>query len=160
MEEIVIEVPLVPPSVNHYWQARGRRRFLSQRGRVWKETVHDIVFATIQRSLLNTFWGERVEVIAHLRLGRKKRDVDNCLKAICDSIKGVVIEDDEQIDTLTVEKEHGHNKQSTTIVIRKRRLYDGTGQGDQGEGDMQLVAGEPSVGVQESGPARRRKGRR
>ncbi|WP_081690266.1 RusA family crossover junction endodeoxyribonuclease [Leptotrichia hofstadii] len=51
---------------------------------------------------------------------RAKRDIDNYNKAILDSLKGIVIEDDELIDDLAVHKIKGYGKDKVYIEILER----------------------------------------
>jgi len=79
-----------PPSVNHYWKARGNRRFISSAARAWLDEAVMLLRAS------------RVHFDGPVRVSlflsppdRRRRDGDNLEKAIMDSlVKAGVIRDD------------------------------------------------------------------
>ncbi|MFW2152828.1 RusA family crossover junction endodeoxyribonuclease [Acinetobacter gyllenbergii] len=100
-EENVIfncEIATVPPSVNHYWVAAGKKRFLSNKAKAFHRIVKQLVPAhkTIERL--------KLEVTFHFP-DRRCRDIDNYLKATIDSlVKCGLCVDDEQFDELIVKR--------------------------------------------------------
>lgn len=92
------EIPQIPPSVNHYWETAGKRRFLSNRARDFHDLVQLMVPAhrsTARLKLIVTF---------HFP-NRQTRDIDNYLKATIDSlVKCGLCVDDEQFDELQVSR--------------------------------------------------------
>ncbi|WP_293735001.1 RusA family crossover junction endodeoxyribonuclease [uncultured Acinetobacter sp.] len=92
------EIATVPPSVNHYWVASGKKRFLSERAKVFHRIVKQLVPAhkTLKRL--------KLEVTFHFP-DRRCRDIDNYLKATIDSlVKCGLCVDDEQFDELIVKR--------------------------------------------------------
>lgn len=92
------EIATVPPSVNHYWVATGKRRFLSEQAKVFHRIVKQLVPAhkTLKRL--------KLEVTFHFP-DRRCRDIDNYLKATIDSlVKCGLCVDDEQFDELIVKR--------------------------------------------------------
>ena len=87
-----------PPSVNHYWAARGNARYLSPRARAWHQEAWAI--------LRGAWRGEpmRGEVAVLLVLhppDRRRRDLDNTLKAVLDAlVHAGVLQDDSQVAEL------------------------------------------------------------
>jgi crossover junction endodeoxyribonuclease RusA len=79
-----------PPSVNHFWKARGSRRFISPVAKAWLDEAILLLRATRVR-----FDGP-VKVSMFLSPpDRRRRDGDNLEKAIMDSlVKAGVIRDD------------------------------------------------------------------
>jgi len=79
-----------PPSVNHYWKARGSRRFISPQARAWLDEAVLLLRASRVR-----FSGA---VVIRMRLSppdRRRRDGDNLEKAVMDAlVKAGVIKDD------------------------------------------------------------------
>ena len=77
----------------------GRRRYISKRGVEFKSAVANICKG------LEGFGDSQVEVSIVL-YPRDKRllDIDNCCKAILDSMQGYMYEDDQQVWKLTVER--------------------------------------------------------
>ena len=88
-----------PPSVNAYWLQAGKRRYISKRGVDFKRAVHEIC------DKLPSFGDKPIEIFIVL-YPRDKRllDIDNCCKAILDSMNGLMYDDDQQVWKLTVER--------------------------------------------------------
>jgi crossover junction endodeoxyribonuclease RusA len=90
-----------PPSVNHYWRMWRGRMLISRQGRAYREQV-----GAILRAAGVTPQPGRLAV--HVELyppDKRKRDVDNSLKAIGDSLQhGGAFHDDSQIVWLLIEK--------------------------------------------------------
>lgn len=111
---IELVIPDIPPSVNHYWVARGNRRFLSKRGREWKQLV--CLIANKRQN--KKYFLDNLELEVEITIpDSRRRDIDNFLKAILDSLQTICYKDDCQIVKLTVSKRYG--KAQTTIRIKK-----------------------------------------
>ena len=102
----VIEMTLPwPPSVNSYWRhptrgALAGRHLISEEGRRYRKVVFDTVF--VNRLSLNLTGRLKVEIKAYPP-DRRRRDLDNILKALLDAITHArVIEDDSCIDDLRI----------------------------------------------------------
>jgi crossover junction endodeoxyribonuclease RusA len=89
-----------PPSVNAYWLQSGKRRYISKRGVEFKKAVHEICKQS------ETFFGNKYVEVSIILFPRDKRllDIDNCCKAILDSMNGIMFDDDQQVWKLTVER--------------------------------------------------------
>jgi len=96
-----VEIPAIPPSVNHYWASRGKRRFLTKRAKEWKRLVRDEVKRQLPKHKPLT---SRVAVRVTLCVRYRRGDVDNRLKAILDAFNGLVWVDDRQVDFLAIER--------------------------------------------------------
>lgn len=92
------EIGMTPPSVNHYWLASGKKRFLSARAKEFIRVVSLIVKS--KHSV------ERLKLAATLHFpDRRCRDIDNHLKAILDAlVKSGLCVDDEQFDEIVVKR--------------------------------------------------------
>ena len=99
---VLIDLPW-PPSVNHYWKARGKRRFLSARANAWMNGAVSLV-RQARRSL--SFTGP-VAVFAFLHPpDRRVRDIDNTAKPLLDAlVKGGLIKSDYQVSLLLLKRE-------------------------------------------------------
>ena len=88
-----------PPSVNCYYLASGHRRYISKRGMDFKKAVAEACKG------LPSFLDQPVElsVLLHPR-DKRLMDIDNCGKAICDSLNGYLYEDDQQVWKITIER--------------------------------------------------------
>jgi len=82
-----------PPSVNHYWAARGRGRYIAPHARAW----HREAWAILQTQRCRYTGPVALYVFAHPP-DRRKRDLDNVLKAIQDALVAAgVLQDDYQV---------------------------------------------------------------
>ena len=82
MSEINLILPW-PPSVNRYWRTFQGRMIISAEGRSYRKAVADQVF--IQRGAKH-YEGKLKVVIEAWRPDNRKRDLDNLLKAVLDSL--------------------------------------------------------------------------
>lgn len=97
---IVIELPY-PPSVNHYWRRVGTRTLISKKGRAYRAEViaRLAIFRLNDEPLIGP-------INATFRVhppDRRRRDLDNLLKAMLDALEHAgVYRDDSQIYSLMV----------------------------------------------------------
>jgi Holliday junction resolvase RusA-like endonuclease len=97
---ITFELPW-PPSVNHYYRHVGPRVLISKQGRVYR----DVVAARIRDSKVKTFGKWVVLEIQLYPPDRRRRDIDNVLKCILDTLTvAELYNDDSQVKFLSVEK--------------------------------------------------------
>ena len=109
---INLTIPDVPPSVNHYWIARGNRRFISKKGKEWKQLVK-VISAKCKH-----LEGKLEMTVDVYFTDKRRRDIDNCAKAVLDSLEGIAYKDDAQIHKLTMQKLNGDTKK-TVITIKE-----------------------------------------
>ena len=89
-----------PPSVNTYWRNFDGRMIISARGREYRETVGDQM--TLQK-MVKHFKGQLKVEIEAFRPDKRRRDLDNLLKATLDGLAHAgVYEDDSQIVDLRI----------------------------------------------------------
>ncbi len=99
-----------PPSVNHYWGQKGKRRFVTPKGVAYHWEVINAL-----NEYRNAYGFRTLTKDKKLRLSilatppdNRKRDIDNIVKCIADSLQNAgVYEDDYQIDQLLVSRCHG-----------------------------------------------------
>lgn len=89
-----------PPSVNTYWRHVGSRVLVSEAGRVYRKDVAAAVLSSGRKA----FGSARLHVqIAAYPPDNRRRDLDNLLKAVLDSLQYVgAFFDDSQIDRLDI----------------------------------------------------------
>jgi len=117
---IILYLPY-PPSVNNYWITSGNRKFLSKRGREFKEQV---VAYVIEKNVPKL--GEMAVQIDIILRPRNKRlmDIDNSCKAILDSIQDAgIIDDDSQVWKLTIERGITHTGGSCVVMIEEYKEH-------------------------------------
>lgn len=89
-----------PPSVNHYWRAVKGRTLISAKGRAYRRMVQHLALVHGWESL-----GEaRIRaVITANPPDRRRRDLDNLLKAVLDALQAAAVYDDDgQIDDIRI----------------------------------------------------------
>ena len=103
MNSFEITLPF-PPSTNTYWRSIGRGRvIISKRGREYRE---EVVYACIvERGDINPapMEGRLMVTIEAFAPDKRRRDLDNMLKAVLDALEHAKIyENDSQIDDLRI----------------------------------------------------------
>ena len=89
-----------PPSVNRYWRSYMGRVLISAEGRKYRRAVAEQVL--IQGENKQVDYAMKVEIKAY-RPDRRRRDLDNLLKAVLDSmVHAGVMEDDALVEDLRV----------------------------------------------------------
>ena len=112
-----IELPF-PPSVNTYYRAISRGKFcqsiISKKGREYKELVKSLIGD-------DEITSDRLSVsIGVYPPDKRRRDLDNRLKALLDSLTGRIWVDDEQIDKLFVERKEIVKGGKVEITVEAR----------------------------------------
>ncbi|GAB6184538.1 RusA family crossover junction endodeoxyribonuclease [Thermopirellula anaerolimosa] len=110
-----------PPSVNHYWRRVGPRTLISRQGRAYRRDV-----ATAVRLIDHA--ADRLPLTGPLRVevslyppDRRRRDLDNALKALLDALQHAgVYPDDSLIEQLSVEKRDVVKGGKAVVTIRRR----------------------------------------
>tara|TARA_R110000868_G_scaffold209842_2_gene459714 strand:+ start:143 stop:502 length:360 start_codon:yes stop_codon:yes gene_type:complete len=99
MNPLEITLPW-PPSVNTYWRNFDGRTIISLRGREYREAIQKLIMVN---RLQKHFDGPLRVTIAAYRPDKRRRDLDNLLKATCDALcHAGVYEDDSQIHDLRI----------------------------------------------------------
>ena len=100
-DSLAIELPF-PPSVNTYWRTFRGRMLISAKGREYRESV---LAAVLHADARKHFVGRLRLAVSMYPPDRRRRDVDNFLKATLDALTHAgVYEDDSQIDELTIKR--------------------------------------------------------
>jgi len=110
---ISLELPF-PPSVNHYWGQRGKARFITKRGMDFRCAVVEECI----RQGISAIDGRLAVHIALFPPDKRKRDVDNILKALLDACEHAgCYESDSQIDELHVIRQGARAGGGCTVII-------------------------------------------
>jgi crossover junction endodeoxyribonuclease RusA len=98
---IILDLPY-PPSINNYWMTSGHRRYISKRGVEFRKAV----WVFCQEWRVRKLGDQAVMVHIVLRPRSKKlMDIDNCAKAILDSLEHAgIITSDVQVERLVIER--------------------------------------------------------
>ena len=113
---IIINLALLPPSVNTIWVNIPKGRRMSDKGKLFKQQAYYLIKEQYKGQMLE----ESVRVSIELYFKTKhKRDIDNYNKAILDSLNGTILVDDSQIVELNVKKYTGTGKDEIKIQIEK-----------------------------------------
>lgn len=108
-----------PPSVNTYYRANGNRRFITKRGVDFRVEVSDRVDALNLPTL-----AQELEVfVALYPPDKRRRDVDNGMKALLDAMEHAgVYQDDSQIKMLTIDMRNSIKGGKCCVVIIPRGI--------------------------------------
>ena len=109
---INLHLNTTPPSLNSAYKKYKNRIVLSQAVRELKQLLAD--------SVSDNFNGlnGRLELnVTFMFADRRKRDVDNYLKVLLDSMKGKYFHDDDQIYSIRATKQIGCEEPKTIITI-------------------------------------------
>ncbi len=105
-----------PPTINSYYRSipRGKicQSILSAKGREYKDKVRAFLGEgnpTDQRLMMQ---------IKLFMPDKRRRDIDNYLKALLDSLTGIIYNDDSQIDCLAISREEVTKFGKVEITIR------------------------------------------
>ena len=91
-----------PPSVNNYWErSRHGGMRLTDEARTYKKLIKWMLVA---KKLGKPLEGRISAKLTVYPPDRRRRDLDNVLKAVLDAMEGAVYIDDSQIDVLVIER--------------------------------------------------------
>ena len=109
-----------PPSVNHYWQSAGNKRYLSAAARDFRREVWARV-----RQVGAAGFGDlplEIEIEAHPP-DHRRRDIDNLLKGLLDALQHAgLYEDDSQIYTLRVNRREVAKSGQLVVSVRVKEI--------------------------------------
>ncbi len=125
VEEGWITLPY-PPRINAmYRNVTGVGRALTTATKDWKSEAADIL------SIIKVKPYTEGEVEVHIRFYRRRKagDIDGCIKAVLDALKGYVIEDDEQVSRLVVERFLDRDRPRAEVRVKAVLRAAGGGEG-------------------------------
>jgi crossover junction endodeoxyribonuclease RusA len=110
-----LELPY-PPSINHYWRRVGARTLISREGRRFRGRVVAIV-AALRPVPMNGSLEVEIDVYPP---DRRRRDIDNLIKSVLDSLEhGGVYPDDSQVVHLTIRKQEPVSNGKCVVRVRE-----------------------------------------
>ena len=98
--DVILDLPY-PPTVNHYYRHVGNRVLISREGREYRRTIYSILF----RAGTTVHLGDlKIHIDVHPP-DRRRRDLDNILKALLDALEsGNLYRNDSQISELSLKR--------------------------------------------------------
>lgn len=113
---IILELPY-PPSINSYYgRTRSGQVFIKEKGKEYRKYVVENFTVLSEKTLL-----DKISLKIHLYPpDKRKRDLDNVLKSLLDSLThACVYEDDSLIDELTISRKEQFKGGKCIIFIEK-----------------------------------------
>jgi len=99
--ELEIFVPF-PPTINSYYVQTQRGRFISKKGRKFREMVGECVHQQIPNMGIPSETRVLMEVVVHMP-DKRVRDLDNYMKPLLDALTHAEVwADDSQVDQLLI----------------------------------------------------------
>lgn len=96
-----------PPSINHYWRRVGPRTLISREGRTFRRNVCALLGGGGPPIRKPPAGGRIALCMDAFPPDRRRRDLDNLIKATADALQHAgVYEDDSLIDLLLVRRRH------------------------------------------------------
>ncbi len=116
---ITLELPY-PVSVNAYWLASGTRRYISKRGRDFKNAVAQIWKDGGYESFLDK--PVELDVVLYPR-DKRLMDIDNMLKCLGDSLQDAgSFNDDQQVWKITIQRGKQKKGGGCSVTIREFKI--------------------------------------
>ena len=117
---MTIDLPW-PPTANRYWRNVAGRMVLSRDGRRYREAVAGLVWRHLQQEGGGIGFGESdLEVtIEAYPPDRRRRDLDNILKALIDALESVdLFHDDSQIAVISICRREAEPPGRVEVTLR------------------------------------------
>ena len=116
MKEYKFSIDFLPVSVNSSYRAFKSRVYKSQRLKDFQKKM-DEMFDTFEN--VEILQGKLSIDVTFEMKGIRKRDIDNMMKSLLDSLEGKVFENDNQIYEMNVKKFDNCNQDKTIISIQQ-----------------------------------------
>ena len=116
MKEYKFSFNFLPTSVNSSYRSFKSRVFKSQRLKDFQKKI-DEMFDTFEN--VEKLEGKLSIDVTFEMKGFRKRDIDNMMKSLLDSLEGRIFENDNQIFEMNVKKFDNCNQDKTIISIKQ-----------------------------------------
>lgn len=112
-----LSLPL-PPSANHYYRRVGRTTLISRAGREYRAAVKAALLAMGSPSVA----GPLMVLVTVYPPDRRRRDLDNLLKCLLDSLQhGGLYRDDSMIDRIDIRRGHCTRGGGVHVEVREQK---------------------------------------
>ena len=119
MKTIQFAMDNPPPSANSCWRHAGKRTYRTKNYETWKNHVRKHLMYSYKVAGGTTIVGDKpftMDVALHFK-SKRKRDLDNYLKPLLDTLEGFLFDDDSQLTDLTVSKRIKQEADCVSILI-------------------------------------------
>jgi crossover junction endodeoxyribonuclease RusA len=108
-----------PPSVNGFWGHCARGKYITAKGRTWREHIRSYTEELIKDGVIAPFnENARLSVKYEFHFkGKRKRDTGNYEKPLTDTFEGLLFENDECIDHIELDRYYNAEFDHTDILI-------------------------------------------
>jgi crossover junction endodeoxyribonuclease RusA len=115
MQQVELNIPMLPPSVNNYWKrTKSGGLYLTPKAKIFKKAV----WAIYNRLPEKRFFSKDLKVSVSIIFFQKRQsDIDNRIKAVLDSLQSVVFANDSQVQVLSVLQMNPSSLEETQIII-------------------------------------------
>lgn len=114
---ITIQIDEKPPSINTFYAHTGKRRFITKKGREFKEYVE----WQLKSLRIPPFGSARLKMTYEFNFkGKRKRDTSNYIKVMEDCLSGILFDDDEQVDEVIARR---HYDKDDFVIITIEEAY-------------------------------------
>lgn len=107
-----IEIDQAPPSINGMYRFTNRGGYITKKGREFKNYFE----WQLKSARVKSFGAARLRTDYEFHFkGKRLRDTSNYIKTVEDCLKGILFDDDEQIDYITA-KRYYHCPETKIII--------------------------------------------
>ncbi len=121
---MIIEIPALPPSVNHcYQRAKNKRLFMSKEGKAFMELANLCITQAVKKHRWKAIpAGEFFNLAIGFEMkNRVFPDPNNMLKLLIDAMEGQVFENDKWCLPMIVSAEITGRKHTTVKIMPRRK---------------------------------------
>lgn len=120
MAKLNFVVKILPIGTNHaYSQSRNGRRFLTDQGKEYKESLG---WSALECNPKGLRFKCPIVTLIFTYGDRRRRDVDSAIKLTIDAFNGVLWDDDSQIEELHVYKCYNKGNPSVEVLVEESLL--------------------------------------
>ena len=113
-----IEIHEAPPSINTFYGHTGKRRYVTKKGREFKEYIEWYLHKLKMEGRICDYSGFRLRIDYEFHFkGKRPRDTSNYIKVAEDCLSGILFDDDEQVDEVRAKRFYHAPENKVIITI-------------------------------------------